>query len=44
VLSPVGLALLGRTPGSVVAADVPGDKTLMLRILDTFRNRELRAA
>lgn len=44
VLSPVGLALLGRTPGSVVTADVPGDKALTLRILASSRNRELRAA
>ena len=44
VLSPVGLALLGRTPGAVVLADVPGDRTLTLRILETSRNRELRAA
>lgn len=44
VLSPVGLALLGRTPGSVVTADVPGDKALTLRILEASRNRELRAA
>ena len=44
VLSPVGLALLGRTPGSVVTAEVPGDRALTLRILEASRNRELRAA
>ena len=44
VLSPVGLSLLGRTTGSVVVADVPGDKVLKLRILEASRNRELRAA
>ena len=43
VLSPVGLALLGRTPEAIVTADVPG-KTLRLRILETSRNRELLAA
>ncbi|HEX6692475.1 MAG TPA: GreA/GreB family elongation factor [Burkholderiales bacterium] len=44
VLSPVGLALLGRTPGSVVTADLPGGNALALRILEASRNRELRAA
>lgn len=44
VLSPVGLALLGRTEGSVVTVDVPGAKVLTVRILDASRNRELRAA
>lgn len=44
VLSPVGLALLGRSVGSVVAAGVPGDKELKLRILEVSRNPELRAA
>ena len=43
VLSPVGLALLGRTPEAVVTADVPG-KALKLRILEASRNRELLAA
>jgi regulator of nucleoside diphosphate kinase len=44
VLSPVGLALLGRTPGSVVTADLPAGKALRLRILEASRMRELRAA
>jgi regulator of nucleoside diphosphate kinase len=44
VLSPVGLGLLGRTPGSVVTAAVPGSKVLTIRILETTRNRERRAA
>jgi regulator of nucleoside diphosphate kinase len=44
VLSPVGLALLGRTPGSVVRVAVPGAKALSVRILEASRNRELRAA
>lgn len=44
VLSPVGLALLGRTPGALVTADLPGGNALTLRILESSRNRELRAA
>ena len=44
VLSPVGLALLGRRHGSVVMAEVPGGNALTLRILDSSRNPELRAA
>jgi regulator of nucleoside diphosphate kinase len=44
VLSPVGLGLLGRTPGAVVTAAVPGSKALTIRILETTRNRERRAA
>jgi regulator of nucleoside diphosphate kinase len=44
VLSPVGLALLGRTPGSVVTVNVPGTQVLTVRILDTARTPELRAA
>jgi regulator of nucleoside diphosphate kinase len=44
VLSPVGLALLGRAPGAVVTAHVPGGSALALRILESSRNRELRAA
>ena len=44
VLSPIGLALLGRTAGSVVTVDVPAAKVLTVRILDATRNRELRAA
>ena len=44
VLSPVGLALLGRAPGSVVTVNVPGTQALTVRILDTVRKPELRAA
>jgi regulator of nucleoside diphosphate kinase len=44
VLSPVGLALLGRTPGSLVDVVLPGGRVLTIRILDAARNRELRAA
>jgi regulator of nucleoside diphosphate kinase len=44
VLSPVGLALLGRTPGSVVTVSVPGTQALTVRILDAARKPELRAA
>ena len=44
VLSPIGLALLGRTEGSVVTVDGPGARVLTVRILDATRNRELRAA
>jgi regulator of nucleoside diphosphate kinase len=44
VLSPVGVALLGRKSGAVVTANVPGGHSLRLRILDSSRNRELRAA
>jgi regulator of nucleoside diphosphate kinase len=44
VLSPVGLALLGRAAGSVVTANVPGGNALELRILESSRNRRLDAA
>lgn len=44
VLSPVGLALLGRTPGSLVDVALPGGRVLTIRILDATRKRELRAA
>lgn len=44
VLSPVGLALLGRTSGSVVTVNVPGTQALTVRILDAVRKPELRAA
>lgn len=44
VLSPVGLALLGRHPGARVAAELPGDRRLTLRILDTRRNPARLAA
>ena len=44
VLSPVGLALLGRTPGSLVDVALPSGRALTIRILEAARNRELRAA
>jgi regulator of nucleoside diphosphate kinase len=44
VLSPVGLALLGRTPGSLVDVALPAGKAFTIRILDAARKRELRAA
>lgn len=44
VLSPVGLALLGRRPGAHVAATLPGDRVRTLRILEAVRNREALAA
>jgi regulator of nucleoside diphosphate kinase len=44
VLSPVGLALLGRRPGARVAVELPGDRRLTLRVVDTARNPERLAA
>jgi regulator of nucleoside diphosphate kinase len=44
VLSPVGLALLGRTPASLVDVALPGGKAFTIRILEAVRKRELRAA
>jgi regulator of nucleoside diphosphate kinase len=44
VLSPIGLALLGRDEGSVVTVEFPGAKVLAVRILEVARNRELLAA
>ena len=44
VLSPIGLALLGRGVGSLVDVEVPGGKRFTIRILDAARKRELRAA
>jgi regulator of nucleoside diphosphate kinase len=44
VLSPVGRALIGRAAGSLVDVDLPGTAPLTLRVLDTSRKRELRAA
>jgi regulator of nucleoside diphosphate kinase len=35
VLSPIGLALLGRAEGAVVEPDTPGGKALKIRILST---------
>jgi regulator of nucleoside diphosphate kinase len=40
VLSPVGLALLGRAPGARVSAALPGGRALTLRILETSPRRE----
>jgi len=44
VLSPVGLALLGRAAGAVVQVATPGANVLTLRILETTRNRDAMAA
>jgi regulator of nucleoside diphosphate kinase len=33
VLSPIGRALLGRKPGAVIAASVPGGRALNIHIL-----------
>jgi regulator of nucleoside diphosphate kinase len=44
VLSPVGLALLGRTPESLVDVALPAGRFLTLRILETARRREALAA
>ncbi len=44
VLSPVGLALLGRTPGSLVDVALPAGRFLTMRILETARRREALAA
>lgn len=44
VLSPVGLALLGRGVGSLVDVEVPGGKRFTIRILDAARKPLLRAA
>ena len=45
VLSPIGLALIGRRRGEVVEALLPGRRVLEVRILDTHRQREaLRSA
>jgi regulator of nucleoside diphosphate kinase len=44
VLTPVGLALLGRRPGSRVAATLPGDRVATIRILAANRKPEALAA
>lgn len=44
VLSPIGLALLGRAPGALVDAALPGERVVTLRILRATRNREALAA
>lgn len=43
VLSPIGLALLGRGPGALVDASVPG-RVMTIRILETSRKPEALAA
>ena len=40
VLSPVGLALLGRAPGARVSAALPGGRALAIRILEASPRRE----
>ena len=40
VLSPIGLALIGRRRGEVVDALLPGRRVLEIRILDTRQHRE----
>lgn len=40
VLSPIGLALIGRRRGEVVDALLPGRRVLEIRILDTLPHRE----
>jgi regulator of nucleoside diphosphate kinase len=44
VLSPIGLALLGRSPGALVDAALPGGRALTIRVLEANRNREPLAA
>ena len=44
VLSPVGLALLGRAAGAVVQVATPGANLLTLRILETTKQRDAMAA
>ncbi|HXV12546.1 MAG TPA: GreA/GreB family elongation factor [Burkholderiales bacterium] len=44
VLSPIGLALLGRRPGALVDATLPGERVRTIRILEAVRNREALAA
>ncbi len=44
VLSPIGLALLGRGPGARVDAELPGGRRVTIRILQAGRKREALAA
>ena len=44
VLSPIGLALLGRGPGARVAASLPGERELTIRIVEALRRPEALAA
>jgi regulator of nucleoside diphosphate kinase len=40
VLSPVGLALIGRQRGTVAVPTLPNGRQLRIRIVDTTRERE----
>jgi regulator of nucleoside diphosphate kinase len=42
VLSPVGRALLGRMPGSVIAAGMPGGRAMTIRVLSAHRLEAVR--
>jgi regulator of nucleoside diphosphate kinase len=44
VLSPVGLALLGRKPGARVAVELPGERRVTIRVVETARASEALAA
>jgi hypothetical protein len=44
VLSPVGLALLGRGRGALVDAALPDERLLTIRIVETVRRPEALAA
>jgi regulator of nucleoside diphosphate kinase len=44
VLSPIGLALLGRKPGALVDAELPEDRVITIRIVETSRRPEALAA
>ena len=41
VLSPIGLALIGRRRGSVIAPAMPGGRALKIRLLGVIQNPEL---
>ena len=44
VLSPIGLAVLGRKPGDEVDAELPGGRWVTISIADVRRNAERLAA
>lgn len=44
VLSPIGLALLGRRPGALVDAGLPEGRVMTIHILETTRRPEALAA
>lgn len=45
VLSPVGLALIGRKHGALIEAALPGDRALKIRVIHSWRGHEpLRTA